>query len=70
MTELKKAVAAARTSGKKLEDFVTLQKGQPVKTSITLPASVKNWVGDFFPGQVFDTWKELEAGKPRGDLTL
>jgi glyoxylase-like metal-dependent hydrolase (beta-lactamase superfamily II) len=70
MTELNKAVSAARKSGKKLEDIVTLQKGQPVKTSLTLPASVKNWVGDFFPAQVFDTWKELEAGKPRGDLTL
>lgn len=70
MTELRKAVAAARTSGKKLEEVVTLKNGEPVKTSITLPASVKNWVGDFLPAQVFDTWKELETGKARGDLKL
>jgi cyclase len=70
MTELGKAVAAARKSGKKLEEVVTMKNGQPDKTSLKLPASVKNWVGDFFPAQVFDTWKELEAGKPRGDLNL
>jgi cyclase len=70
MTELGKAVGAARKSGKKLEDVVTMKDGKPVKTSLTLPASVKNWVGDFFAGQVYDTWKELEAGKPRGDLNL
>jgi len=27
-------------------------------------------VGDFLPMQVFDAWKELEAGKPRGDLNI
>ena len=70
MTELRKAVAAARASGKKLEDVVTMKDGKPVKASLTLPPAVKNWVGDFFPAQVFDTWKELEAGKPRGDLKL
>ena len=70
MTELGKAVKAARKSGKKLEDVVTMKDGKPVSTSLTLPAGVKNWVGDFFPLQVFDTWKELEAGKPRGDLNL
>lgn len=70
MTELKNAVMASRKSGKKLEDVVTMKDGKPFKSSLTLPAAVKNWVGDFFPAQVFDTWKELEAGKPRGDLTL
>ena len=70
LTELRNAVMAARKSGKKLEDLVTMKDGQPVKSSLALPAAVKNWVGDFFPAQVFDTWKELEAGKPRGDLNL
>jgi hypothetical protein len=70
MTELGKAVAAARKSGKKLEDLVTMKDGKPDKTSLKLPANVQNWVGDFFPAQVWDTWKELEAGKPRGDLNL
>ena len=70
MTELHKAVKAARKSGKKLEDVVTMKDGKPAKANVTLPAAVKNWVGDFFAAQVFDTWKELEAGKPRGDLTL
>lgn len=70
MTELRKAVEAARTSGKKLSDVVTLKDGKPTATKLTLPPAVKNWVGDFFPAQVFDTWKELDAGKPRGDLKL
>jgi glyoxylase-like metal-dependent hydrolase (beta-lactamase superfamily II) len=71
MTELWKAVAAARKSGKKLADVVTLdEKKAPKSTTLKLPDSVKNWVGDFFPMQVFDTWKEQESGKPRGDLTL
>jgi hypothetical protein len=29
-----------------------------------------NRVGDFFPAQGWDTWKELGAGKPRRDLNL
>ena len=70
MTELHKAVVAARKSGKKLDDVVKMKDGKPASTSLTLPANVKKWVGDFFPAQVFDTWKELEMGKPRGDLSL
>ncbi len=70
MTELHKAVVAARKSGKKLDDLVKMKDGKPASTLLTLPANVKNWVGDFFPAQVFDTWKELETGKPRGDLNL
>ncbi len=70
MTELRKAVASARKSGKKIDDVVTMKDGKPVKTSVTLPAAVKNWVGDFLPAQVFDMWKELESGKPRGALNL
>lgn len=70
MTELRNAVIAARKSGKKLDEVVTLKEGRPVKTSLTLPEGVKNWIGDPFPSQVFDTWKEIESGKPRGDLKL
>jgi len=70
MTELRKAVEAARKSGKKLEGVVKMEKGAPKSTTLTLPPAVKNWVGDFLPMQVFDAWKELEAGKPRGDLNI
>ncbi|MFN7926032.1 MAG: MBL fold metallo-hydrolase [Bryobacteraceae bacterium] len=70
MTELMNTVKAARASGKKLSDVVKMEKGQPKSTTLTLPASVKNWVGDFLPAQVYDTWMELENKKPRGDLKL
>ncbi|MCC6586713.1 MAG: MBL fold metallo-hydrolase [Bryobacterales bacterium] len=70
MTELRKAVDAARKSGKKLEQVVTMKDKKPTASSLKLPDSVKNWVGDFFPAQVYDTWMELEKGAPRGSLKL
>lgn len=70
MTELKKAVQAAKASGKKLDQVVTMKDGKPSKTNLKLPDSVKNWVGDFLPAQVYDTWMEVEKGAPRGSLKL
>lgn len=70
MTELVKAVKAARASGKKVADVVKMEGKTPKSTSLTLPANVKNWVGDFLPMQVYDTWMELEKKTPRGDLNL
>ncbi len=70
MTELMSAVVAARKSGKKLADVVKMDGKTPKSTTLKLPDSVKNWVGDFLPMQVYDTWMELEKGKPRGDLEL
>jgi len=70
MRELWSAVERARKSGKKLSDVVVTVNGKRTKANIELPASVKNWVGDFFPDQVYDTWMEMDKGKPRGDLTL
>ena len=69
MTELRKAVKAAKDSGKKLDQVVTSSNGKKA-TSLKLPDGVKNWVGDFLPDQVFDTWMELEKNMPRGDLKL
>ena len=74
MNELNKAVDAAITQGKKIEAVVppgtTTVYGNvvPAKTTLTLPASVKNWVGPFFPAQVRDTWEEMVQRKPHGDL--
>jgi hypothetical protein len=31
---------------------------------------VANWVGNTLPGQVRDTFLELEQKKPRGDLKM
>jgi glyoxylase-like metal-dependent hydrolase (beta-lactamase superfamily II) len=70
MQELYKAVQAARASGKKLSDVVTMKNDKPAATSIKLPDNVKNWVGDFFPAQVYDAWMEIEKGQPRGSLKL
>lgn len=70
MQELYKAVKAARASGKKLDQVVTMKDKKPAATSIKLPGAVKNWVGDFFPAQVYDAWNEIEKGQPRGSLTL
>ena len=74
MIELHKAVATAIKQGKKLEDVVppgtTTVYGNvvPAKTSITLPASVKNWTGPFLAAQVRDTWEEIVQKKPHGDI--
>ena len=74
MTELNKAVATAIKQGKKLEEIVPPGTKQvygnvvPAATSITLPDNVRNWVGDFLPAQVRDTFEEITQKKPHGDL--
>lgn len=68
--ELLKAVEAAQKSGKKVEDIVTMKGNKATTTSITLPTSVKNWVGNGLPDQVRDTYEELKQKKARGDLKL
>ncbi len=70
LLELTKAVGTAQKAGKKVEDLVTMKGGKATATSVKLPDSVKNWVGDFMPDQVRDTFEELKQGKPRGDLKL
>jgi cyclase len=67
-TELQKAVQAAIQSGKKLNQLVTLEGDRPTATSIRLPDSVKNWVGDSLPAQVKDTYEEIALGKPHGEI--
>jgi len=57
--ELMKAVRAGIREGKQPEELAkTLQ----------LPASVKNWVGDFFPDQVKGAYQEIQQGKPIGEI--
>lgn len=54
---LRAAVETEVKAGRKLEQI------QPV-----LPASVKNWVGDPYPSQIRDAFREITAKKPAGDL--
>ncbi|MEZ5400368.1 MAG: MBL fold metallo-hydrolase [Bryobacteraceae bacterium] len=68
MTELYAAAQRAHNLKQRITDVVTLKDGKPVATRVTLPGNVSNWVGDGFPTQVFDAYKEIEEGKPRGDL--
>jgi glyoxylase-like metal-dependent hydrolase (beta-lactamase superfamily II) len=74
ITELHKAVDAAIKQGRKFEDVVppgtTTVYGMvvPATTTLTLPASVKNWIGPLLPAQVRDTWDEIVQKKPHGDL--
>ena len=67
MLELRKAVASAIQSGKKLDDLVKTE-GKKSTTTIELSAAVKNWVGDGLPGQVKDAYNEISSKKPIGDL--
>jgi cyclase len=57
--ELHKAVKAAVDAGRKPDGL---------ETSISLPESVKPWVGKPFKAQVRDAYEEITKGKPRGDL--
>jgi cyclase len=67
--ELRKSVADAIRSGKKLPDLITKQGQKTVGTSITLPASVQNWVDkEGLPGSVEVVYKELTTGKPHGEI--
>ena len=68
MTELYKAVKAEIANGKKLDDLVTMKGTRPAATSVKLPPSVSNWVGDPLPSQVYDAFVEQRDKKPRGDL--
>jgi len=75
MTDLHYTVAKAIQDGKKLADLVPPGRTAmiygnlvPSVTTVALPASVKNWVGDFLPLQVKDTYEEITAKKPHGDL--
>jgi glyoxylase-like metal-dependent hydrolase (beta-lactamase superfamily II) len=67
-TELRKAVEGEIAKGRKLEDLVQMKDGRPSSTSLKLPDSVKNWVGQFFPAQVNDTYLELTKKQPRGAM--
>jgi cyclase len=67
MIELHNAVAAAIKAGKKLDDVVKTD-GKSSTTTIQLSATVKNWVGEGFPGQVKDAYNEVANKKPIGDL--
>jgi len=57
MLNLHKAVDTAIKDGKKPEGL-----------TVKLPDSVKNWVGKSLDEQVNDTYREIAAKKPRGDL--
>jgi cyclase len=57
--ELHKAVKAAVDAGKPAEGLAD---------SLQLPDTVKNWVGGSLKAQVNDTYAEIKAGKPNGDL--
>jgi glyoxylase-like metal-dependent hydrolase (beta-lactamase superfamily II) len=74
LNELHKAVEGLIKAGKKLAavvpDSTTNVYGLlvPASTSVTLPASVKNWTGPLLPAQVRDTWEEILEKKPHGDI--
>jgi len=59
MVELHNAVKTAVDQGKPAEGL---------EASLTLPESVKHWVGDTLKSQVKDTYEEIKQGKPHGDL--
>jgi cyclase len=67
MMELRHAVEAAVKQGKKLDDIVK-KDGKKLTTSIPLPDSVKNWVGDGLGDQVRDAYEEITQHKPHGDI--
>ena len=68
-TELQKAVKDAVRAGKKREDLVTLKGERVVATSVRLPDSVRNWVGNSLPAQVSDAYREITEKKPIGEIT-
>src|SRR5438093_3375272 len=68
LTELRKAVGEAVKAGRKLDDVV-VKRGNRAETTITLPASVKNWVDpEGLPAQVEVVYKEITTGKPHGEI--
>ncbi len=66
--ELHKAVAAAVKQKKKLADLVTMEGNLPKATTVKLPDSVKNWVGDSLPSQVQGAYREITEKKPIGEI--
>ena len=67
MVALRKAASDAFQAGKKLDDIVK-KDGEKLTTSVPLPASVHNWVGDGLAGQLRDAYNEIAQAKPVGDL--
>jgi hypothetical protein len=61
-------VKTAIGQGKKLEDLVTMENGQPSATSLKLSPSVQHWVGGSLPAQVRFTYEEISQGKPYGEI--
>lgn len=60
LTELLKGVKEGVDSGKKLED---------IQASLKLPAAVDPWISEkSLKAQIEDAYKEVTAGKPRGDV--
>lgn len=68
MLQLRRTVQREIQAGKSLKDLVTMKGNQPAATTVKLPESNKKWVGDFIAAQVKDTFEEISAGKPHGDL--
>ena len=68
MMALRRVVALEMKAGKTMNDLVKFEKGQPKGTTVKLPDSVKNWVGENLATQVRDTVEEIVSGKPHGDL--
>ena len=75
LTELYDAVEAAIKQGKKLDQIVTFNKGQPVATTIRLSPKIMEAHVDHegvrptrFPTQVRDTYEEVIQGKPWGEI--
>jgi len=66
--ELDNAVRAAASQKKQLSDIVTLKEDRPVATSIQLPDSVRNWVGNSLPAPVHAAWREVTEKKPIGEI--
>ena len=69
IVELRKAVGDAIKAGKKLDDLVVKRGNRATGTSIKLPASVRNWVGnEELPEQVAVVYNEITTGKPHGEI--
>lgn len=68
MKELYSRVKAEVGQGKKLSDLVEMTGNNPVKTSLQMPDSVRNWVGPSLPAQVRDTYEEITQKKPHGEI--
>jgi hypothetical protein len=68
MVALYSAVQTAVKQGKKVDDLVKKDGTKLVSTSIQLPDSVKNWVGEGLAEQVRDAYEEITQHKPIGDV--